>query len=274
MNIYHYLPFHINPIIFSIGSFSIRWYSVMYLVAFAVVYFLLNRRIKKGEGSYSKDIISGFLLYGIFGLLVGARMGYVLFYNPAYYFHHLLEIIVPTSNGISGMSYYGGLIGIILAALFFVRKNKLDFWKFADFIIPAIPAGYLFGRIGNFLNGELYGRATNSWIGMYFPLDNLGLLRHPSQLYEAFFEGIVLFIILWFLRNRSRFSGYLLAVYLFGYGFFRFLIEFFRQPDPQIGLIFRFLTLGQIFSLAVIAFAITIYYLKYPTYQERQLMVK
>ena len=265
MNFYHFLPYYISPVIFSIGGFAVRWYSVMYLVAFAVVYFLLAQRIRKGEGNYNKDLIFDYFVYAIVGLLIGARLGYVFFYNFSYYLQNPLQIIFPqsVSNGVSGMSYYGGLIGIILATIFFTKKNKINFWKFADFIIPAIPAGYFFGRIGNFLNGELYGRATNSWIGMYFPLAvgnaDLHSLRYPSQLFEAFFEGIILFIILWFLRNRLKFSGYLSSIYLFGYGFFRFFIEFFREPDPQIGFIFGFLTLGQIFSLALIVAAAIIY---------------
>jgi phosphatidylglycerol:prolipoprotein diacylglycerol transferase len=159
------------------------------------------------------------------------------------------------------MSYFGGLIGTIISGLIFARKYKIKFWRLADFVVPAIPAGYFFGRLGNFLNGELYGRVTQKWWGMYFPADPLAL-RHPSQLYEAFLEGIVLFIILWLLRNKSRVSakggsasggkGQMLIVYLFGYGFFRIFSEFFRQPDSQIGLIFNFLTIGQIFSLIII----------------------
>ena len=150
-------------------------------------------------------------------------------------------------------------MGALLAALFFSRKNKLNFFSWADFIVPAVPAGYFFGRLGNFLNGELFGRITQKSWGMYFPGETL--LRHPSQLYEAFFEGIILFLILWILRNGIKYKNRLLYVpgfilYVLGYAFFRFGIEFFRQPDEQIGLLFGFLTLGQSFSLLMAAFSL------------------
>jgi len=270
LNWYQQLPYYIKPIAFQIGFFSVRWYSLMYLAAFATVYLLLIFRLKHKEGSYSESLISSFLIYAIIGLLVGARIGYVLFYNFPYYLSHPLEIILPVSvtnygirvTGIYGMSYFGGLIGIILAGYIFSKKQKQNFWKLADFVIPAIPAGYFFGRIGNFLNGELYGRATQKFWGMYFPADLSGVLRHPSQLYEAFFEGLVIFIILWSVRNKSKFPGQLLLAYLFLYGFSRFQIEFFREPDHQIGLMFSFLTLGQIFSVALILAVMVIYFFK------------
>ena len=293
---YQNLPSLIDPVAFSIGFFSVRWYALTYLLGFATVYLLLLYRLKKGENNInaisnfqfpiSKPAISkkiqnskfkirilydekilDFMLYSITGLLVGARLGYVLFYNLDYFIHNLWEIILPLKigseqmqfTGIFGMSYHGGLIGIIAATWLFARKNRIGFWRWTDFAIPAIPAGYFFGRLGNFLNGELYGRETGSVWGMYFLLDALGKLRHPSQIYEAFFEGIVLFIILWFFRNRKAALGSNFCFYVFGYGFFRFCIEFFREPDPQIGLIFNFLTLGQIFSLVMIAAAGLIY---------------
>ena len=154
--------------------------------------------------------------------------------------------------GIYGMSYHGGLIGALLAVLFFVRFRKLNFWALSDFVVPAIPAGYLFGRIGNFLNGELYGRATDIWIGMYFPSDALGVLRHPSQLYEAFLEGFLLFWLFWRIRNKKVVQGKLLGLYLIGYAVARFIGEFFREPDEQVGLFMSYFTLGQLFSLAML----------------------
>lgn len=259
----------------------------MYLAAFAIVYFLLNYRIRKKENFFEidKNKLVDLLIYSIIGLLLGARLGYVIFYNLPYYLNHPLEILLPfkiscfmlhvscfTYTGISGMSYFGGLVGVLIAGFIFSKKQKarsvksarngmlasgeqfngVNFWKLADFVIPAIPAGYFFGRIGNFLNGELYGRATDMPWGMYFPGDSLGLLRHPSQLYEAFFEGIVLFLILWFLRNKkTAVNGQLLNVYLFAYGFFRFFIEFFREPDPKTWLVCGFITPGQAFSILI-----------------------
>lgn len=274
LNFYQHLPEHINPIALSIGFFSVQWYAIMYLIAFATVYVLLKYRLKREEnkvnnfqtnsnppaGGPNLKFIGNLFLYVIIGLLIGARLGYVLLYNFSYYIHNPLGIIWPFSSngnfvGILGMSYYGGLVGIIVAGLIFCRKYKINFWQLADFIIPAIPLGYFFGRIGNFLNGELYGRVTNKFWGMYFPSDPL-VLRHPSQLYEAFFEGIVLFVILWLLRNKkTTVNGQWLIVYMFLYGFLRFIIEFFREPDPQIGLIFNSLTLGQVFSLIMLVFS-------------------
>ncbi len=238
----------------------------MYFVAFVVVYFLLSYRIRKKENPFKidKNQLFKLLTYLIIGLLVGGRLGYIFFYNFQYYLNHPLEILLPFKIlcfmpcascfmyiGISGMSYFGGLLGVLIAGFIFSKKQKLSFWKLADFIIPAVPAGYFFGRIGNFLNGELYGRATDMPWGMYFSAD-LFILRHPSQLYEALFEGIILFIILWFSRNKLEISGYRLGVYLFGYGLFRFFTEFFREPDPQIGLFSNIFTLGQTFSILII----------------------
>jgi phosphatidylglycerol:prolipoprotein diacylglycerol transferase len=260
LNFYQHLPAYINPVAFRVGSFMVAWYSLMYLLAFATVYLLLSYRIKKKEGNFNQEQITDFLIYAILGLLVGARLGYVFFYNPLYFWHSPLAIISPFDSGgnytgIYGMSYFGGVAGIILAALLFVKKYRVDFWQLADFVVPAIPAGYFFGRLGNFLNGELFGRVNDKPWGMYF---SDGLLRHPSQLYEAFFEGLILFTILWVHRNNQKFFGQFLPIYLFGYGFFRFFIEFFREPDPQLGLFFGGLTLNQVFSLLVMLAAVVV----------------
>ncbi|MCX6765805.1 MAG: prolipoprotein diacylglyceryl transferase [Candidatus Moranbacteria bacterium] len=264
---YQHIPEHINPIVFSIGSFSVKWYSIMYLAGFLTVYLLLKYRIKESPNKIS---IPDLMIYLIIGLLIGARLGYVIFYGLPYYLQHPLEIFLPFSiegyglqiagfeyTGFYGMSYFGGLVGVIIAGLVFAKRNNLNFWQLADFVIPAVPAGYFFGRIGNFLNGELYGVPTNLPWGMYFPADGLGLLRHPSQLYEAFLEGIVLFAILWALRNGIKYKNKVFHVpcfmlYLFGYGFFRFFIEFFREPEKGAILANNWLTLGQILSIALI----------------------
>jgi phosphatidylglycerol:prolipoprotein diacylglycerol transferase len=203
----------------------------------------------------------------ILGLIVGARLGYVLFYNFSYYLRHPLEIILPISfsnsvtfTGISGMSYHGGLIGVIFATWLYVRKAKLDWWSIVDLYIPAIPLGYTFGRLGNFINGELYGRVTTSSIGMYFPLAPTKELRHPSQLYEAFFEGIFLFAILWSIRKIKMPNGAMLALYLIGYGTVRFFIEYFREPDAHIGFVFLSFSMGQILCSLMIAAGIGLYF--------------
>lgn len=200
------------------------------------------------------------------GLIIGARLGYVLFYNAGYYAQHPLEIILPLDFsrgvrfvGISGMSYHGGALGLIIASVMFCRKREIDFWNFADLFCPAFPLGYTFGRIGNFINGERYGRIAIVPWGMYFPLDSSRILRHPSQLYEALFEGVMLFILLWVIRKRSPFDGFLFAVYLVGYGTVRFFIEFFREPDPQIGYLFSFFTMGQILCIIMVMLGVAVY---------------
>jgi len=257
LEFYQHIPEHINPEIFRLGPFSFGWYAFMYLVGFVVVYFLLRYRLKKDEGQlhWKKEKLFDFLFFCFIFAVIGGRLGYVLFYNLPFYLAHPLAIISPFDSvtgeliGIYGMSYHGGLIGALIGAGIFAKKNKLNFWLLADFVIPAIPAGYFFGRIGNFLNGELYGRVTTGWWGMYFPSDDLGILRHPSQLYEAFLEGLMLFVIFWFARNRKSWQEKFLAYYLIGYAMMRFLGEFFREPDAQIGFVFGGLTLGQMLSL-------------------------
>lgn len=265
LSFYQHLPQFLDPIVFSVGSFSVHWYSIAYLVGFAVVYGLLKYRAVRGEEkrlSLRVDLILDWMTYAILGLLIGGRLGYVLFYNPNYYLEKPWAVISPydfavgTWTGISGMSYFGGALGVILASWIWTQKNKMSFWNWADFVIPAIPAGYFFGRIGNFLNGELFGRVTQKPWGMFFPADFGLILRHPSQLYEAFFEGWVLFGVLWWARNKVKFSGQMAVVYLMGYGLFRFGIDFFREPDKGAKLFLDFLTLGQIFSLGFVALAL------------------
>ena len=259
INTWQNLPAQISPVLFSIGSFQLRYYSLMYIIAFVLVYLMVSYRIKHENYEYSTETIQDYMVWAMLGVIFGGRLGYVLFYNLGYYLQHPLEIILPFdfSNGIkfiglSGMSYHGGLIGVAVVSLYFCLKNKINFWRFADLFMPAVPLGYTFGRIGNFINGELFGRATAMPWGMYFPLDPTQQLRHPSQLYEAFFEGIVLFAVLWLFRKKKRFDGYLLGIYLCGYGFVRFIIEFFREPDYQLGFVLGFLSMGQVLCLLMI----------------------
>ena len=281
---YQHLQEHISPIAFSIGPISVGWYALMYLVGFGIVYFLLKYRIKtreypaESQNCNSKfktcntipdnryeilntDTLFSLLFYLFIGLLIGARLGYVLFYNLPYYLENPLEIIWPFDEsgnfvGLYGMSYHGGLIGAIIAGYMFSRKFKINFLPLVNFVIPAVPAGYFFGRIGNFLNGELYGRMTEKFWGMYFPADFSGSLRHPSQLYEAALEGLIPFLILWPLRNSDKFKDKLLGLYLTFYAVGRIISEFFREPDSQIGILFGFLTLGQILSLVTLIFGL------------------
>lgn len=267
INFWQHLPEHINPSIFQIGSFQLRWYSMMYIAAFLTTYLLVAYRIRHEErfNDNSAETVQDLFIWTITGLIIGARLGYVLFYNFSYYIHHPLEIILPFEFangihfvGISGMSYHGGAIGVFAAGLIFCRKYKVDFWNLADMICPVIPLGYTFGRIGNFLNGELFGRATDVAWGMYFPYDLTHSLRHPSQLYEAFFEGIFLFAVLWKFRKADLPKGAFLGVYLIGYGAVRFIIEAFREPDSQLGFVLFNFTMGQLLCLAMIIIGLAI----------------
>ncbi len=264
---YAHIPQHLNAVIFSIGPMEVRWYGLMYVVAFSVVYYLALYRIKTEKFAYAKEVIADFMFWAIIGILVGGRLGYVLFYNLPVFLSDPLRIVLPFTlsggfqyTGIFGMSYHGGAIGLLLATLLFCRRRKLNFWQVVDFFCPIIPLGYTFGRLGNFINGELWGRVTSMPWGMYFPLDSTNQLRHPSQLYEAFFEGIVLFVILWNLRKKSRFDGFLLSAYLIGYGAIRFFIEFFREPDPQLGFIAGPFTMGQVLCFVMILGGIIVFY--------------
>ena len=265
---WQHLPENIDPVIFQIGSFRLQYYGLMYLVAFAVTYFLAVYRLKnEAHRTFTIDHLQGLMTAVIVGLLIGARLGYVIFYNPSYYISNPLEIILPFEfrggirfTGISGMSYHGGLIGGFLALVYYSSKYGLGVRNSADLLAPCGAAGYTFGRLGNFINGELWGRMTNAPIGMYFP-DASGGLRHPSQLYEAFGEGILLFVFLWSLRHRVKTPGAMFALYLIGYGTVRFVIEFFREPDLHLGFIFFWLTMGQILCLAMIAAGIALYLL-------------
>lgn len=253
------LPEKISPIIFRFGSFELRWYGIMYILAFATVYFLVMYRYRVEGVTIKKEAAQNWFGYAILGVLVGGRIGYVLFYDPAMIFSNPLSIFLPfdVKNGfqfigLAGMSFHGGVIGVFLLTLLHCRTSKVNFWALADLVIPAIPLGYTFGRLGNFINSELYGRVTDVPWGMYFPNDPSGQLRHPSQLYEAFFEGLFLFVILWSIRRHPKFSHLFLPFYLIGYGFVRFFIEFVRQPDAHLGTVLGPLSMGQVLCAAMI----------------------
>ena len=259
MSWWNNIPEHIKPTLFTIGSFQLRYYGLMYIVVFAIVYYIVLYRVRTEKLGYSKDMINSYFIWAILGVVIGGRLGYILFYNFKYFIANPLEIVIPFDfsngcrfTGISGMSYHGGVIGVILFSSLFCNKNKVNFWRLADLLCPAIPLGYTFGRLGNFINGELYGRVTDVPWGMYFPLDPTHQLRHPSQLYEAIFEGIFLFMLLWNLRKIKVFDGFFLSLYLIGYGFVRFFIEFVRQPDSQLGFILGPLTMGQILCIVMV----------------------
>ncbi|MFA6357933.1 MAG: prolipoprotein diacylglyceryl transferase, partial [Candidatus Omnitrophota bacterium] len=233
---------------------------------FLIVYLLVLYRLKTENTGFKKETIDNYFFWLIAAVLVGGRSGYVLFYNLAYYFAHPLEIILPfdINNGFQyvglyGMSYHGALVAIVAASIVFCRKHMLNFWKLTDLLVPAVPLGYTFGRLGNFINGELYGRITAIPWGMYFPLDVTHQLRHPSQLYEALLEGIFLFVILWSLRKKIHISGCLFPLYLIGYGIIRFFLEFLRQPDQQLGFVLGPLSMGQVLCFAMILSGLIIF---------------
>lgn len=263
---WQHLPYDMNPIIFSVGPVAIRWYGTMYIIAFAIVWLLSKYRIATEKLPFDKSFPGDALTWAMGGVLIGGRLGYILFYGFEWFLQDPIGTLLPLNfgngtcafAGITGMSFHGGLIGVALALWLFTRKHKVDFLKTVDLFIPALPLGYTFGRLGNFINGELYGRVTTSAIGMYFPAAPTVALRHPSQLYEAFFEGIVLFVILWSIRKKAPWPGFLSGLYLIGYGTVRFFIEFYREPDAQLGFVFLNFSMGQVLCFLMIAAGIGI----------------
>ena len=258
------LPSYMDPVLFTIGPVPVRWYGMMYIVALIVVYLLSSYRINREQYPVNINHLQEYLLWGFLGAIIGGRVGYILFYGFEDLLNAPLQQFLPVSfsNGIqiigfSGMSFHGGLIGVALATIIYSRIIKVSFTIFVDLVVPAFPLGYMFGRIGNFINGELYGRATNVPWGMYFPTDNAELLRHPSQLYEAFFEGAFLFLILWLLRKKMK-HGISAPLYLIGYGIIRFFIEFAREPDSHIGLVWGSFSMGQLLCFCMVLIGIVL----------------
>jgi phosphatidylglycerol---prolipoprotein diacylglyceryl transferase len=238
----------IDPIIFSVGPLSVRWYGLMYLIGFAFAMWFANRQAAKANSSWTKDEVSDLLFYGMLGVILGGRIGYVLFYQFSYFLENPLYLFRIDQGG---MSFHGGTLGVITAIGIFAWTRKKQLLAVGDFVAPLVPVGLLAGRIGNFINGELWGRTTDVPWAMVFPTGG-PLARHPSQLYEAFFEGLVLFIILYVFIKKPRPTGSVAGVFLLGYGFFRFCIEYFREPDAHLGLYGGFISMGQILSLPMI----------------------
>lgn len=223
----------------------------MYIISFVIGYFLLKNLYKKRNIKISKSDFENLFFYIMLGVIIGGRLGYVLFYNLTECIRNPLEIFAVWHGG---MSFHGGMIASILFGYFFCRKHHYNFYKLADPTVIAAPIGLAFGRFGNFINGELYGRPTNLPWGIIFPGENLA--RHPSQLYELFLEGILLFIILLILSKINLRRGFMFWSFIFLYGFFRFLVEFVREPDTQLGFLIGFLTMGQILSGLMIIISI------------------
>jgi phosphatidylglycerol---prolipoprotein diacylglyceryl transferase len=259
-----------DPIAFSIGPVSLHWYGAMYLFGVLGALYLAKRRANRPDSQWTSQQVENLLFWGFLGLFIGGRLGYVFFYNLDAFIQDP-AILFKVWEG--GMSFHGGLIGAICVIAIFAKKNKKSFMQVADFVAPLVPIGLMFGRFGNFINGELWGRVTNSSIGMLFPTSTYAdfmfvqshpewlslysqlngvLPRHPSQLYEMVFEGVLLFIILNLFIRKSRPTGSVSGLFLVCYGIFRFIIEFFRQPDEQLGLFLNFISMGQILCLPMI----------------------
>lgn len=268
LNFWQQLPSKLDPVAFSIAGLDIRYYSLAYIVAFAIAYILISYRLKTESRfqDISKEKVEDFFLWCLLAVVLGGRLGYILFYDLAYYVANPLQIIIPYDfdaqkfTGISGMSFHGGLVALIITAVIYTKLNKISFWKICDLFIPAIPLGYMFGRIGNFMNNELWGRSTDFVLGMQVKASE-PFLRHPSQLYEAFAEGLLLFLIFWPIRKLPATKNLFLGMFLVGYGFFRFLIEYVREPDQHIGLLALNLTMGQYLCLAMILAGLALMYL-------------
>jgi phosphatidylglycerol---prolipoprotein diacylglyceryl transferase len=238
----------IDPEIVRIGPIAVRWYGLMYLIGFASSYILVIRRIKDRRIPLERAFIDSLYTSLIIGLLIGARLGYVLFYDLSAYLRHPVDIFAVWQGG---MSFHGGLIGCLIAGVWTCKRSNADPWMVSDLITATAPIGIGLGRLGNFINGELYGRITDMPWGMVFP--NGGPLpRHPSQIYEFFLEGVVLFLILWTRKSRGRRSGTLTALFILLYGFSRFIVEFFREPDVQLGFVIGFFTMGQVLSFCMV----------------------
>tara|TARA_B110000027_G_scaffold104633_1_gene110952 strand:- start:62 stop:835 length:774 start_codon:yes stop_codon:yes gene_type:complete len=247
-----------DPVAFQILSLEIRWYSLAYIMGIILGWLYCKKKLIKDR--YILDLFDDFITYLILGVIIGGRLGYALFYNLKYYFENPIEILMVWNGG---MSFHGGLIGVIIASQLFSSKHKVNHFVFLDLVALSAPIGIFFGRIANFINSELYGRATDlPWSVQFVLIDNIK--RHPSQLYEAFFEGVILFFILryFFKKNYLKNPGKISALFLIFYSLFRFLAEFFRTPDPQIGYLILDLTLGQLISILFLVVGTALLYSK------------
>ena len=239
-----------DPVALQLGPLAIRWYGLMYLLAFALVLVLGRMRIRSQPwiGITTRDL-DDMLFFSVLGVVLGGRLGYILFYKPMEYLHDPIRVFFVWEGG---MAFHGGLIGVILAMMLFARSRGKQWLSVTDFIAPLCPLGLGAGRIGNFINGELWGRPTEQSWGMVFPQAADGILRHPSQLYEFVLEGLVLFAIVWLYSRRWRPLGAVSGVFLIGYGVLRFLVEFTREPDEFLGLLGFGLSMGQWLSIPMV----------------------
>lgn len=256
-----------NPVAISIGPVSVHWYGLMYLLGFAGGVALGIYRSTKTGFDWTRDQVWDLLFYVAMGVILGGRLGYVLFYKAGYYISHPLEIFYLWQGG---MSFHGGLIGVLVAMAWYAHKNGRSFWNVTDFLAPLVTVGLGAGRLGNFINQELWGRVSDAPWAVVFPaVDNLP--RHPSQLYEAMLEGVVLFILLWWYSAKPRTPGKVSGLFLLGYSVSRFIVEFFREPDAHLGyLAFGWLTMGQVLTLPMFLIGIWLMLGKATTRREKE----
>jgi phosphatidylglycerol:prolipoprotein diacylglycerol transferase len=240
-----------DPIAIALGPLKVHWYGLTYLAAFALFWGLARMRLRQSpyaervaQGRWSIQTIDDLLFYGVLGVVLGGRLGYCLFYQPGHYLSHPLEIVYLWQGG---MSFHGGMLGVIVSMVWFAHRQGLPWLDITDFIAPCVPTGLAAGRVGNFINGELWGRAADPSLpwAMVFPQSASPLPRHPSQIYQFLLEGLLLFALLWWLARKPRPLGWISGAFLLGYGVLRFVAEYFREPDAFLGLLAAGLSMGQ-----------------------------
>jgi phosphatidylglycerol:prolipoprotein diacylglycerol transferase len=244
-----------NPIALQLGPVGIHWYGLMYVVAFVLFLWLGTLRTRQphwAQAGWTKRDVEDLLFFGVLGVIIGGRLGYVLFYKPGYYAAHPLEALMVWKGG---MAFHGGLLGVIAALALFARRRGRAFLAVTDLIAPCVPTGLAAGRLGNFINGELWGRAADPSLpwAMVFPQSGQTFARHPSQLYQMLLEGLLLFIVLWLYAKKPRGLGQVSGAFLIGYGLLRFIAEFFRQPDSFLGFLSLGMTMGQWLCVPMVA---------------------
>lgn len=239
-----------DPVAIQIGPVAVHWYGLMYLVGFALVWLLGRWRINHGKTDLTLRDLEDLIFYCVLGVVIGGRLGYALFYKPEEYLADPIQLLYVWQGG---MSFHGGLLGVIAVLFLFARKKSKPVLAIGDFLAPLIPLGLAAGRLGNFINGELWGRSTTLPWGMVFPQSGDTFARHPSQLYELGLEGLLLFALVWWFARKPRPVGQVSAVFLMGYGVLRFLVEYTREPDAFLGLLSGGLSMGQLLSLPMIA---------------------
>ncbi len=262
MGFWQHFPQHIDPIAFAVGSLPVRWYAVCFIGGYVALTASLLLRSRRAMAPLDAETVWDAAIFIFLGVLIGGRLGFALMYEPTLFANPISLIwqtdpVTGNFSGIRGMSFFGALIGSIIACIIFTGWKKISFFRFTDFVVPSVPLALFFGRIGNFLNLELPGRLTTVPWSVYFPsaTDPGWALRHPSQLYEAFLEGVVLFVVLNALQKRRLQEGTLSVVFLSGYAVARFLSEFFREPDPGSARFFGWMTFGQALSLILLVSA-------------------